>query len=209
MMKRLLPLVLVLMLLFSACQKEKATAFLLDEDGYGCTDTKTGVHYTALPFAFEPAKTAALLGEYSDRDADYTRAYYEIPGLDPALYLADSELGVWCAAASLPDAKTLTPTAILICEQEAISVEIFRYEVGTDDTAVTEILSLWFSGENVDLPEGTRTLTRRLKLASTELPNIYYCFDFCLYGENAYFYDLFSERAVAVPAALATALAEG
>lgn len=202
-MKKLLPIFLALLLLLTACRGDKASTFLLDEDGYGCTDTKTGVHYVALDLAFEPASVTAVKGIYEAKKSDYTRTYYEIPGLDPALYLGDSERGVWCAADTLPDARRLTPTALLVCEEKAESVEIYRFSAGKDDALIAEILTLWFEGEGVDKPEGARDFSRRIKMQSAELANIHYCFEYFTQGENAYFYDLFSGRVVAVPATLA------
>jgi len=207
-MKRLLLLLLSLLLAFTACHKSEHTPFSQDDDGYGCTDTETGIHYTALPLAFEPAKVGAVRGVYTDKRADYTRTYYEIPSLDPALYLGDNERGVWCAAEKLPVPEELTPTALLVCEEEAISVEIYRFSAGKDDAVIAEILTLWFSADATEKPEGARTLTRRVKLQSEELPGIYYCFDYCVWGEDAYFCEIFSGRTVAVPPALAAHFVE-
>lgn len=201
-MKRFLPILFALLLLLTACTDRDAVKFVLDEDGYGCTDTETGIHYTALDLAFEPASVAAVKGIYEAKGSDYTRTYYEIPGLDPTLYLGDSERGVWCAGEA-PDPKCLTPTALLVCEEGAQSVEIYRFSAGKDDAVIAEILSLWFEGEGTEKPEGARDFSRGIKLQSAELPGIHYCFEYFVQGENAYFYEIFSRRTVAVPSALA------
>ena len=57
-MKRVLTLLLAtLMLVLVGCDggSDVTTGhtFSQDEDGYGVTDTVTGIHYTALDFAFE------------------------------------------------------------------------------------------------------------------------------------------------------------
>ena len=207
-MKRLILLLLALLLTCTACKANEHIAFLQDADGYGCTDTETGVHYTALPLYFEPAKVAAVRGIYTEKGSEYTLTYYEIPTLDPLLYLGDSERGVWCATQTLPTPEALTPTALLVCEEQAVSVEIYRFSAGTDDAAIAEILTLWFEGEATEKPEGARSFTHRIKLESAELPNIYYCFDYCMWGESAYFYEIFSGRTVAVPDALAERFVE-
>ncbi len=201
-MKKLFPVLLALLLLFGGCRGNKATAFSLDEDGYGCTDSETGIHYVAWDLAFEPASVTAVKGVYTAKNGTYTRTYYEIPGLDPARYLGDSERGVWGVTAA-PDPKTLTPEALLVCEEQAESVEIYRFSTGKDDAVIAEILALWFEGEAIEKPDGGRAFSRRLKLKSAELPGVYYCFDYFTQGENAYFYDVFWGRTVAVPAALA------
>lgn len=207
-MKRFILLLLALLLTCTACKDSDHTVFLQDEDGYGCTDTETGIHYTALPLSFEPAKVGKIRGVYTAKGSEHTLTYYEIPTLDTALYLGDSERGVWCAADTLPSPEKLTPTALLVCEEQAVSVEIYRFSTGTDDAVIAEILTLWFGGEAIEQPEGERSFTRRIKLQSAELPNIYYCFDYCIWGENAYFYELFSGRTVAVPDSLAQRFVE-
>lgn len=201
-MKKLIPLLLALLLLLTGCRGNKAPAFSLDEDGYGCTDPETGIHYVALDLAFEPASVTTVKGVYTAKNGTYTRTYYEIPGLDPTLYLGDNERGVWCAT-TLPDPKTLTPEALLVCEEQAESVEIYRFSAGKDDAVIAEILALWFEGEPIEKPEGGRAFSRRIKMKSAELPGIYYCFEYFTQGENAYFYDVFSGRTVAVPASVA------
>ena len=203
-MKRLLPILLACLLLLASCRDSKPATFALDEDGYGCTDLDTGIHYVALPLAFEPASVSAVKGTYTRENSSYTRTYYEIPGNDSALYLGDSERGVWCAAPTVPDPKQLTPTALLVCEElPATSVEIYRFSAGADDAVIARILALWFEGEAVERPEGARDLSRRIKMKSTQLVNIYYCFEYFTQGENAYFYDVYTKRTVAVPADLA------
>ena len=205
-MKRFLLLLLLLSVVLVSCKDEKALAsFSMADDGYSCTNAETGVQYTAMDFCFEPAKTAEEIGAYTDKDADYTLTYYAIPDLDTALYIADSERGVWYAAGAVtpPAAKDLTPTALLVCEEAAVSVEIFRLTAENDGEALTELLSLWFEGERAERPVGAVEFSRRIKVVSAELPNIYYCFDFGTWGDEAYFYDVFSGRTVAVPATLA------
>ena len=201
-MKKLFPIVVSLLLLLTACRGGNATAFSLDEDGYGCTDSKTGIHYVAWDLAFEPASVLAIKGVYTAKNGTYTRTYYEIPGLDSALYLGDSERGVWGVTAA-PVPSALTPEALLVCEEKAESVEIYRFSAGKDDAVMAEILALWFEGEGIEKPEGGRDFSRRIKLKSAELPGIYYCFEYFTQGENAYFYDVFSRRTVAVPASIA------
>ncbi len=207
-MKRLLSLLLVLLFLLTGCRGSDEIPFLQDEDGYGCTDTETGIYYVALPPAFEPARVGAVRGVYRAEKSSHTRTYYEIPELDPTRYIGDSERGVWCVADAVPDPKALTPTALLVCEEGAVSVEIYRFSAGKDDAVIAEILSLWFEGETMEKPEGARAFSRRIKLQSKELPNIYYCFEYCIIGESACFYEMFSGRTVAVPEALAEKFVE-
>jgi len=201
-MRKLLPFFLALLLLFTACGEKEPAAFSLDEDGYGCTDTETGIHYAALPLSFEPILTETVRGVYTDRA--YTRTYYEIVDTDPRRYIGDNEGGVWYAGKEpIPAPEALTPTAVILFEEQAVSIETRRFSAGKDDGAIAEILSLWFEGEAVDGPEASYSFSRRVKMQSAELPNIYYCFEYRVFGESAYFCDVFSGRTVAVPASLA------
>lgn len=210
-MRRFLVLLLALLTLFVACDKDKSggeasdlTPFLQDNDGYGVTNTESGVHYTALPISFESAASGEAVGEFYDKKADYRVTYHKIPGLSPDLYLVDSEMVVWYAdaAQAAPVPSALTPKALLVCEEGAISVEVLRLTAEVHAAEIGEALALWFEGETVQKPEGAATLSRGVKLVSSELTGIYYCFSFGAWESGAYFYDL-SGRAVAVPADLA------
>ena len=76
----------------------------------------------------------------------------------------------------------------------------FRRE---EDAAIAEIQTPWFSGEATELPEGTATLCRTVKLSTKAWPGLYYSFYFYLYESGeAYFYAPVPSRAVAVPEAL-------
>lgn len=207
-MKRILVLLLALSLLLVGCGggDDVATGneFSRDAGGYGVTDTVTGIHYVALDLAFEPAVTSALIGTYAD--GAYTRTFYKIEGLDPALYIADNELGVWYAGEGAPDPKALTVAAILVCEETAFSRELFRFSTGEQDETIAAIKSLWFEGESTDFPETNVQKKRSLKLSFAELPSLFYRFDFGVFEEGAFFFDRMSGRAVAVPDALAAEL---
>lgn len=202
-MKRIVILLFAVLLLFTACDRDKLAVITRDADGYGCTDTETGIHYTALPPAFEPAKTSTAHGVYTDEKTKKEHTYYEIPSQEPARYLADDEQTVWCADGAVPSADALTPVALLVCEDASVSVEIMRFSVANEPLTVKEILTLWFEGEAGQLPEGEMTYMRRIKMISEELPNIYYCFSLGVWGESTFLYDLFSGRSVEVPATLA------
>lgn len=202
-MKRLLLVFLAALFLLTACGEKDPTVFLCDVDGYGITDTETGIHYTALPSEFEPSALGAVRGAYTNEKSGAVFTYYEIPSLDPTQYLADEERNVWCALEVLPSPAALTPTAILFFEERAISVESMRFSADTEGAVVGEICTLWFEGEATAKPEGDMSYTRRVKIAFAELPNVYYCFSYVIWGEQAYFYDLFADRTVAVPADLA------
>ena len=209
-MRRFFILVLALLLLLTACNKDKSSQkdlvrFLRDDDGYGVTNTESGLHYTALPLYFESVGSGEAVGEYYDADFDYSVTYHQIPGVDTTAFLVDSEMSVWFADATQqePIPSALTPTALLVCEEGVISSVLFRLNVSTHADVVAEALSLWFEGEATVRPESAPTLLRGIKLVSEELTGIYYCFTFAMYGEDAYFYEIFTGRTVALPAALA------
>ena len=203
MMKRILLIALALLMLVPlvACNKdEKQNVFVLRDDGYA--DPETGIWYRALPQAFEPVKSAAERGvaTYPDGSVKYT--FLEMPELDSKKWLCDSQRGVWYAGEWTVDPATLTPRALLICEEISFSLERTRLAAGTDDALISEIFTLWFTGNTVDEPIGEIGAARRLRLISAELPGIYYCFDFYVCGGQGYFYDRVEARYVALPQTL-------
>ena len=209
-MRRLLILLLALLVLLTACNKDDAdkkqlTPFLKDDDGYGVTNTASGLHYTALPLCFESMASGEAVGEYYDAAFDYSVTYHQIPGVDPLAYLVDSEMGVWFADATYaePIPAELTPTALLVCEEGAISSVIFRLNAQTHSDVIAQALALWFEGEATVKPAASPTMSRGIKMISAELTGIYYCFTFAMWGDDAYFYEIFTGRTVALPADLA------
>lgn len=202
-MRRLLLVALAVLLLLTAvsCDRgEEQNVFLLEKGGY--SDPETGVHYQPLSPAFEPMKSAALRGVALDDNDEVLREFLEIPELDSALWLCDDMMTVWYAGETAPDPATLTPRSLLVCEETSYSQERARFVAGEDDATIAQILTLWHTGEGTEEPTGELSFSRRLKLISAELTNIYYCFDFCVWDEQGYFYDRMAGRIVAVPVAL-------
>jgi len=205
-MKRLFPLLLALLLLLTACGER--ASFERDADGLGYTDTETDVHYRLL----EPAYVSATLGEevgfYLDKEHEFTCTFYQIPALDPSMYLADDQRNVYVAGDALPNAAEWALSAILVCEYDSVSDERFRLTVAENAATVAEIRALWFaSTANAVTPMTGLVSTRRLQLTCDDYPNLFYCFTFSVYeGGEAYFSETYSGRTVAVPAALATLL---
>ncbi|MBQ8339424.1 MAG: hypothetical protein IJY16_03150 [Clostridia bacterium] len=201
-MKRSVLLLLLLSLLLAGC-KQGLPVFTVDADGNGYTNKETGVHYAALDFHYEAVKRGTAVGAYTNKKLDYTRSFYSIPGVDASLFLTDDDLTVWYAGDAVIDAATWELSGVLICQEEAISVELFGLLPGEEDAAIAEIQTLWFSGEATELPEGTAMLCRTVKLSTKAWPGLYYSFYFYLYESGeAYFYAPVPSRAVAVPEAL-------
>lgn len=199
---KLLFAALALLLLLCGCSG--GARFERDGDGFGYTDAKTGVHYVALPSQYEAGRAGDAVGAYTDRKFDVTTTFYAIPDLDSSLYLTDDNAYVYTAADPLPDAKTWQISAVLVCDSDAVSVESFRL---TDAASITAVRALWFEGEAVELPLVKASASRRLKLASVEHPNLYYCFNFYAYEDGTgYFYDAEAGRAVACSAELVVAI---
>ncbi len=215
-MKRLLFLLLALLLCFAGCVKEPPAAeegdgdlpvpspFVRTEDGSGYTNKLSGVTYYPLGAGFEAAKTGKLEGTFVDAEFGYTMTFYRIPELDETQYLADHTLEIWYAGETPAVASELTVTAILVCRDAAISVELFRFSAGTADAEIAEIRMLWFEGENAEPPAGFPVSTFSVKLQFSELVNIFYSFDICAFEDGSvYFRDIYTQRLVAVPADLA------
>ena len=199
--KQLLVLLFVPLLLIS-CAKEHR--FLRDEDGYGYTDKKTKVHYLVQDPSFEPTKAGAVIGVYEDKKTGLTRSFRKIPDMDPALFLADDDKNLYYAGDTPLAPELWTLTAAIVCEETAISVEESRLTASDNSADLADLRMLWFEGDgSAELPIGTPRVTRRIKLLSTEYPNICYCFDFLLFENGeAYLNDRFLSRTVAVPAEL-------
>ena len=208
-MRRLLSFALLLLLLLSlaACHREDEQNVFVMGNG-GCTDTETGVLYLPLSPAFEPIKSQGTRGVLLDEEGEITRTFLGIPDLDSRLWLCDDLLTVWYAGTPI-DPATLTPRALLVCQETSFSQEITRFTVGTDDAVIDEILSLWRTGEATSEPGGELTDSRRLKLISAELLNIYYCIDFCVWDDRqGYLYDRYEGRIVALPQTLTELLSQ-
>ena len=205
-MKKISLLLLALVLLLSSCSGIRT--FERDAEGYGYTDKKSGIYYAELDAAFEPAKTGEAFGEYKNGETGKTRTFSEIPELDPAVFLTDEYLNVYYAGEGALDASGWELSAILVCDEDVISVELFRFTAEKDATTLSAIRSLWFEGTgDAVLPFRDAVYKRRLKMSSTAYPNLFYCFSFLEYDNGeAYFYDAATRRTVAVPSDLSALL---
>lgn len=189
---------LAALLLFTAC--EKRARFTVSEDGYRFTDRRTGVTYTALSPAFEPAKGGNARGKCKLPDGT-ERTLREIPSLSPDLWLADDEKTLYYAGEGTPDPAAWEMTAVLFCEDEGVSIERYRWEAPTAGEKIAALCTTWWNGEERELPPGAPTLYRALKFQGAEYPNIYYCIGYYQYEDgSAVLYEKFSGRCVSVPA---------
>lgn len=205
-MKKFLLLLLSLVLLLCSCSGLRS--FERDAEGYGYTDKRSDLYYVELDAAFEPAKTGEAFGEYENEKTGAKRTFSEIPDLDPALFLTDEYLNVYYAGETPVDASKWELSAILVCDEDVISVEMFRFTAEKDAATVAEIRSLWFEGTgDAMLPFSDASYKRRIKMSCDAYPNLFYCFSFLAYDSGeAYFYDATSRRTVAVPDALVALL---
>ncbi len=207
-MKRLLLLLLVPLLLVSCARTHR---FTKGEDG-AYVDTKTDAVYVLLDTVFEPASKGEEWGVYEDKDSGFTRTFYAIGTLDPALFIADEMLCVYYAGSEELKPETWTVTDALLCYEDATSVEHKRFTAADHADVIDELCELWFEGEgDAELPDFEQpTMKRRVKLMFAEYPSLYYCFTFAVYeGGEAFLYEIGSGRTVAVPAALADTLQNG
>lgn len=205
-MKKISLLLLSLVLLLSSCSDVRT--FERDADGYGYTDKKSDLYYVELDAAFEPAQTGEAFGAYENKKTGATRTFSVIPDLDPALFLTDEYLNVYYAGEAPLNAAEWELSVILVCEEDVISVEDFRFTAQKDAATVAEIRSLWFEGAgDAALPFSDAVYKRRIKMSCDAYPNLLYCFSFLAYDSGeSYFYDASSRRTVAVPDTLAALL---
>ena len=193
---RFAALVLVLVLTLGGC----GSRFVRDEQGLGYTDSKTDLYYAALPSAFEAGRTEESVGEYTDKKYERTVTFYRISELDGTRFLADGDGYVYCADAALPNAADWQLSAVLVCEEDAISIEQARV---TGAEQLSAFRAAWFEGETCELPLQKASYFRRLKMACNAYPNLYYCINFYYYEDgSAYFYLTEEGRAVLCPEAL-------
>ncbi len=194
-MRRFLLICLLLALLLVGC----APRFSVTESGY--TDTKTGRHYVALSSAFEAAAGGEEVGTFEDEKYGRVVRFRVIPDADATRFLTDEDGAVYCADEQLPDPAAWNVKRVLICQEDAITVEIARM---TDAPSIAALKAAWFKGEEVELPMDAAKTVRHLKMASDDFPGVYYCFKFYLYEDGScYFYSNVDRRAVSVPADLA------
>ena len=198
---RVLAVLLATVLLLCSCSGR----FESDAAGQGYTDGKTGIFYKAMPSTFEAvSRESEPLGEFEDKKFDYTLAFYVIPSLDAKLFLADGNGFVYCAADPMPDFSGFSVNAALVCDEDAISVEVFRI---TDAEKLAALRALWAEGEQTELPMVKASQKRRIKMTSPDYPNLYYCVNFYSYEDgSAYLYDSESSRAVLCTEELTAAL---
>lgn len=196
---RLAVLMLALLLLCSAC----GPRFLADGSGLGYTDKKTDIFYAAMPTTFEAAsREGEPIGQFEDKEFDRTISFYAIPSLDAKLFVTDEYGFVYCAADPMPTFESFPVNEVLVCEEDAVSVELFRM---TGTNSIADLVRAWKIGENAELPMVKASFMRRLKMASALYPNLYYCINFYAYeGGEAYLYDSESKRAVVCPAEIAS-----
>lgn len=203
-MKRIGLLCLALLLLLCGC----AQTMQLEKTKEGYIEQRSGACYVALDPAYQPATRGDAVAEYNNADRGIKRMFYEIPGLDTALYLADEYGNVYYAGDALPDAASWQLTAALVCEEESISVERCRISEGSDDAELALLKSLWFEeASEAELPISAPEYTFQIKLCGKEFSMLYYNFSMQIYKSGEiYFYDAVSGRTVEVPRTLAVKL---
>ena len=185
-----------------ACSKNKENLFRRDEDGNGYTNPKTGVHYVGVDYCFEPCGAGEVIGVYRDKKG-ISRTFSAVPGMDASLCVADEYLGVWYAGSPLPTLENFAPEVLLVCVEDAASVELFRYTKGDPSGSFERILPVWLTGAPAERPELSLSDFRVLKLSGSAFPGLYYVFRVCLYEDgSAFFLDPTTGRAVAVPSGL-------
>lgn len=190
-MRRFLILLLLLALALVGC----SARFTTTEGGY--LDEKTGKIYKPLTEAFEAISGGEEVGIWeSTLYEDDTLTFLEIPQADPARFLADERGNVYCSDEERPDASTWRVDKIYVCDVGALSMATGSI---ADAAVIGEIRTLWYEGEEAELPYSGLALSRRLKMTSPDCPGIYYCVLYYVYGDGtAYFYDRFENRAVLV-----------
>lgn len=195
--RSLILLALAALLLFCSCGG--SARFTVSADGYRFTDGKTGVVYTALSPAFEPAKGGTERG-ICKMPGGTELTLREIPSLSPETWLADDEKTLYFAGEGTPDPAAWTVTAVIFCEEDAISIERSRLTQEDNAEALSALVTLWFSGEATELSPTLPSLVRTAKLVFAEVPNIYYCITYYRYEDgSAVLSEKFSGRAVCVP----------
>ena len=189
-MRRFLILLLLLALTLVGC----SARFTTTEGGY--LDEKTGKIYKPLTEAFEAISGGEEVGVWESTLYEDTLMFLEIPDADPARFLADERGNVYCSDETRPDASDWRVDQIYVCDVGSLSMAAGGI---TDADVIAQIRTLWYEGEEAELPYSGLVVSRRLKMTSPDCPGIYYCVLYYVYEDGtAYFYDRFEARAVLV-----------
>ena len=207
-MKRLIPLLLVLVLLLAGCGNGLHT-FKGAENGY--VDIDSDRCYVMLDMAYESKAYSNEYGVYENEAYQSTKSFFEIPKMDPTLYLTDAYGNVYYAGDVPIDASEWELSMILFCQEEMISIEEFRFAASDAAQTVQRLRDLWFEGERAEMPLAAAKNVYAVKLMTADLANVCYGLQFLAYEDgNAYLCDKQRDRAVQLPADLAaTILAKG
>jgi len=194
MKKRIFSFVIAALLLLSLCSCSlRLNNLNYDKTANTFTDKSTGITYTDIPFCYEPV----MLGEeYAKWNTGEEKViFYEIPGADPTVWLAEEGMTVFLNTAhDLPDLSGFKPTGVIIVVEEMIQVSLAVIEKAEDVEALVEA---WENGEAVELPGAEPTLSYSAKFTSEEYPWLYYKLVYVEYADGArYLYDRESGRCV-------------
>ena len=202
-------LLLLLPILLVSCARPHT--FSSAEDGSGYMDQKTEIVYSRRPSRFEAASKGELFGTYVHEESGTTINFYEIPGMDSAVFLTDDKGNLYCSDAAELAPEEWTVNKALVCIQDSNSVALDQFTAKEDAATLAEICTLWFETEsNAELPRKAPVFRRQIKLCSDEYPSLYLSFTFAVYeGDAAYFFDRESGRTVPVPKALVDLLYNG
>lgn len=210
-MKRIGLLLLLLVLLLSACSEQTHT-FVLSADG-GYLDEETDILYRALDSAYEASGAGNEVGRFANEAYDYEAVFYEIPDMDPNVFLTDDYGDVYFAGAELPDASRWEIDTVLVCRVVGELSEVKgRFAVDSHAALVEAVRAAWFEGD--DLGPDVLLLERvtahyPVKLGRVAYPNLYYAIELRVTESgNVYLTDKYGKRAVLLDAALSEQLRE-
>lgn len=205
-LRRLLVLLLLPLLLISCAGEHNFTR----ENGV-YTDRATKIAYTALDLNFEAARSGEVVGRYGKEEDVLSLTFKTIPELDSKLFLTDQYYGVYYAGDTPLDPAALVLDDVLLCIEGSLGYASEQLDAERDAETIAALRALWFEGQDgAELPVASDYYKRRVKLTFADYPSLLYCFSFYDFGnEGAYFYDINSNRTVAVPTELAAALRAG
>jgi len=152
--------------------------------------------YSTAPVYYEPVSVGSGYGYYGKSDL----TLYEIPGLDPKLWLTDGNRGgiatvFYNESQTLPSLTEMHPEKIYVCTGDDV---IFGVAEVDDSGVVAEIVKLCAEGEEALIPISEAVVRYDLRFSSAAYPCIYYNLTYLEHEEGIYIYDRVTKRYTAI-----------
>lgn len=178
---KLLTLAMVCLLLLCSC----ANRLDYDKTNNIFTDQKTGVRYTDAPFCYESRETGDKYAVWKNKYD--TVDFYTMDGADPQLWLTEEGGTVFYDVdhVTLPELSEMEISEVLVCVEGNTLYAVAEIKSAEH---ISELISLWDSGESIEYTGMTPSNHYRIKFVSEKYPFLYYSLIYVEYSDGAYLY---------------------